>query len=226
MKFAIIVPARKGSKSLKDKNLKKIKNKKLIEYTFSQIEKFKFNKYVLSNDTRILKLSKKYKINNDYKRPESLSKSTSSTVETINHFANWLKHNDSSISELVILQPTSPLRTRDDILKSIDIYKKNKFSSLFSISESIEHPYETINVKNLKRYSWSYVLPKSKKFYRRQDFDIKSYFINGAIYIINISKLIKYKSIITNKHGFYVMNKSNSLDINDIDDFKIASKLI
>ena len=59
-----------------------------------------------------------------------------------------------------------------------------------------------------------------------QDFDIKSYFINGAIYIINISKLIKYKSIITNKHGFYVMNKANSLDINDIDDFKIASKLI
>ena len=61
--------------------------------------------------------------------------------------------------------------------------------SLFSISESLEHPYETI-VK--QKDNWKFVLNKSKKFHRRQDFDIKTFFINGAIYISN-RKLIQIK---------------------------------
>ena len=226
MKFAIIVPARKGSKTVKDKNLYKLKNKSLIEYTFNQIKKLNFKKFVLSNDERILRKASKYKINILYKRPRETSGSKSSTVKTLLHFVKWLKIYDKDISELVVLQPTSPLRRKKDIINAINIYKKKKFNSLFSISESLEHPYEAINIKNLKNNLWNYVLKKSKKFYRRQDFDINSYFINGAIYIININKLKKFKSIVTNNHGLYVMRKFNSFDINDFEDFKIAKKLI
>lgn len=226
MKFAIIVPARKGSKTIKDKNLFKLKNKSLVEHTFNQIKDLNFKKFILSNDKRILKKASKYKINTLYKRPEETSDSKSSTVKTLLHFIKWLKIHDQEISELVILQPTSPLRSKIDIIDSIKIYKRKKFHSLFSISESMEHPYETINVKNLKNDSWRYVLKKSNKFYRRQDFDINSYFINGAIYIININKLQKQKSIVTKNHGLYVMKKLNSIDINDIEDFKIARKLL
>ena len=226
MKFAIIVPARKGSRTIKDKNLFKLKNKSLVEYTFNQMKNLNFKKFVLSNDRRILKKASKYKINTFYKRPEETSDSKSSTVKTLLHFAKWLKEYDKEISELVILQPTSPLRRKKDIINAIDIYKKNKFHSLFSISDSLEHPYESIKVKNLNKNSWQYVLKKSQKFYRRQDFDINSYFINGAIYIINIAKLEKLKSITTKNHGLYLMNKFNSFDINDIDDFKIVRKLI
>ena len=226
MKFAIIVPARKGSKTIKDKNLFKINNKSLVEYTFSQIKNLNYEKFVLSDDFRILKKALKYKINTSYQRPPKTSDSKSSTVKTLLHFVKWLKIYDDKISELVVLQPTSPLRVKKDVINAINIYKKKKFNSLFSISESLEHPYEAIDVKNLKNNSWKYVLKKSKMFYRRQDFDINSYFINGAIYIINIKKLETYKSIVTKNHGLYLMRKLNSLDINDIEDIKIAKKLL
>jgi|TARA_B110000259_G_C13915183_1_gene362529 CMP-N,N'-diacetyllegionaminic acid synthase len=223
MSFAIIVPARKGSKSLKGKNLKKIKNIPLIEYTFKTIKEFKCNKFVLTNDNKVKKIAKKYNINENYIRPESVSLDKTSLVETLIDFTSWANKNNYKFKNIVILQATSPLRKKSDILKAIEIYKKNNFKSLFSISESVEHPYESIDVKKNK---WNYVLPKAKKFYRRQDFDINSYFINGAIYIIDVQYLKKNKKLISNHHGLYYMSKINSLDINDLEDFKIAEKLI
>ena len=143
--------------------------------------------------------------------------------ETIGHFAKW-SHDKYKIDYLVILQPTSPLRSVEDIQDSIKLLKKNKFKSLFSISESLEHPYEAIDV--LKGNKWKYVLSKSKKFYRRQDFDINSYFINGAIYLVEKNYLIQNNKIISNNHGFYIMKKSRSLDINDEDDLLIAKGML
>ena len=144
-------------------------------------------------------------------------------VETLLHFANW-SIDKYAIDYLVILQPTSPLRTKNDINSAIKLTLKNRYKSLFSISESVEHPYEAIDL--YKKNSWKYVLKDSNKFYRRQDFDINSYFINGAIYIISKNYLIKNKSIISNKHGLYQMSKSRSLDINDKDDLIIAKKIL
>jgi CMP-N-acetylneuraminic acid synthetase len=139
------------------------------------------------------------------------------------HFLKWSK-NKYEIDYFIILQPTSPLRSKIDILKSIKKVKKNKLTSLFSVSESLEHPYETINL--FKNEKWNYVLPKAKKFYRRQDFDINSYFINGAIYIVSTKYLNRKKSLISNKHGVYIMPKIRSLDINDFQDLEIARKIL
>ena len=98
---------------------------------------------------------------------------------------------------LVVLQPTSPLRNYKDINKALQIIRNSKYKSLFSVSESLEHPYEVI--KTLGKRKWSHVLKKSKNFYRRQDFDIKTFFINGAIYIIH-KDLIKKKKIYDKKN--------------------------
>ena len=82
---------------------------------------------------------------------------------------------------MILLQPTSPLRNYIDINKSIKMFKK-KFDSLFSISSHLEHPFDAINLKKSKL---EFVIKKRTKFFRRQDFDIKSYFHNGAIFIIS-----------------------------------------
>ena len=110
-----------------------------------------------------------------------------------------------------------------DINKAINLVKKYKCKSLCSISESLEHPYEVIKIKKKK---WDYILKKSKKFYRRQDYDINSFFINGAIYIVSKNYLLKEKKVISNNHKFYLMPKSRSLDINDLEDMKISEQLI
>ena len=224
MKFAIVIPARKGSKSIKNKNLIKIKNKPLIQYTFDQVKNLNYLKFILSDNKSIKSIAQKNNIKTDYIRPKSTSLPITSMDQTIYHFAKW-SVDKYKVDYLVILQPTSPLRGEQDIKKSINMIKSKKFKSLFSISESMEHPYETVDV-NDKSNSWRYILKKSKKFHRRQDFDINSYFINGAIYIVERNYLLKYKKIISNLHGYYKMNKSRSLDMNDFDDLYMVKKML
>jgi CMP-N-acetylneuraminic acid synthetase len=223
MKYAIIVPARKGSQDLKNKNLVYLKSNRLIEYTFNSVKNINVLKFVLSDHPKIKKIAKRYGFITDYNRPKITSGSKASLVSTLLHFLKWSKKK-YEIDYFVILQPTSPLRAKIDILKSIEKVKKNKLTSLFSISESLEHPYETINL--FKSEKWSYVLPKAKKFYRRQDFDINSFFINGAIYIVSTRYLNFKKNLISNKHGVYIMPKIRSLDINDLQDLEIAEKIL
>ncbi|WP_435166608.1 cytidylyltransferase domain-containing protein [Candidatus Pelagibacter bacterium nBUS_28] len=224
MRIAIIIPTRKGSKSIKNKNLRLLNNKPLAEHTFISTQKINLQKFILSDDKKMKKIAKKYNIITDYVRPRKVSKDKSSLVDTLVDFISFTENNKLfKFDTLLILQVTSPLRTKKDIEDAIKYYKKNKFKSLFSVSDSQEHPYESINIK--KNGKWSYNLLKAKKFYRRQDFDINSYFINGAIYMIDLKYFKKYKKLISNKHGIFVMKKINSIDIDDEEDLIMASKL-
>ena len=226
MKLVAVVPARRGSKTIKNKNLKKIKKQPLINYTLREIfnSKLKKNCFIISNDKKIKNLATKYKFNCEYKRPNNLSKDNTPISETLYDFSKWyLKKSD--FDAIVMLQATSPLRNFRDINKAIEIFKKGKFDSLFSISESMEHPYETIDFKKKSR-KIKYILSKSTKFFRRQDFDLNSYFINGAIYIFKKKLILKKKMVNNLNHGFYTMSKIRSFDINDESDLKIVKKFI
>jgi len=224
MKFVAVIPARKGSKTIKNKNLTIIKKKPLIEYTFNEVKKSKLKKesYVLTDSKKIKKIAKKYHVNNDYIRPKFLSSNKTSLLATIKHFVKWILKK-KKIDYVVILQPTSPLRNFRDINNAILHLKKKKLKSLFSISESLEHPYETISIN---KKTWSYVVPKAKLYYRRQDFDLNSYFINGAIYIVNVNLILKNKMHDKFKHGFYKMPKIRSFDINDKEEIEITKKIL
>ena len=224
MKFISVIPARKNSKGIKNKNIFKINKKPMIEYSFIQAKKsnLKLN-FVVTDSEKIKKLSKKYSINSEYVRPKKLSGSKVSLSDTLFDFYKWTLKKKIAFEYLVVLQPTSPLRLKKDINSAIKIIKKEKSLSLFSISHSIEHPYETIKINKNK---FKHVLEKSKKFFRRQDFDLISYFINGAIYIIH-KNLIKKKKIYDNKnHSLYLMPKTRSLEINDLHEAKIIESII
>ena len=225
MKFLGVVPARSCSQSIKKKNTFIINKKPLIQYTFEELTKSLIKKkYLLSDDKKIKKLAKKFNLSSDYLRPKILSRNTTSLVDTLFHFHQWAENKKIVYDYLVVLQPTSPLRNYKDINSAVEIVKRKKYKSLFSISNSLEHPYETIKFDKKKK--WKYVLSKSKLYYRRQDFDFESYFINGAIYIIH-RKLVIQKRIYDKKnHGFFVMPKQRSIDINDLSDIKIVRGLL
>ena len=227
MKFINVIPARKGSKGIKNKNLTSINGKKLIEYTFEAILKGKLGEsYIISDDKKIKSIAAKYKINNEYIRPKKLSRDDTSITDTLHDFACWYLEKKSNFDYLVMLQPTSPLRTSSDIKKAINLVKKKNYESLFSISESLEHPYETIKVKNFTKNDWSLTLPKASRFYRRQDFDINSFFINGAVYIIKKNLILNKKIFKLKNHGLYIMPKSRSIDINSAEEINIVKKLL
>jgi CMP-N,N'-diacetyllegionaminic acid synthase len=223
--FVGIVPVRKRSKSIRNKNLILINKKPLVEYTFKEIAKSKLKKsFVLTDSEKIKKIALKYKINTDYIRPSKVSKDTTSTAETLIHFLKDKKI-DNNFDYLVILQATSPLRSYKDINNAIEEFKKKKLTSLTSISESLEHPYQALEIDKKKK-SWKYILPKGQKFTRRQDYDIDSYFINGAIFIVSRKYLENKLKTKSSNHGFYYMPKSRALDLNDHEDLKMIKKLI
>ena len=124
MKLIAVVTAREGSKTIKNKNIKKIGKKSLVEFTFKELNKtFIKDKYILTDSKEIKKIAKRYSINTDYVRPKNLSKDNTSSIDTIYHFSDWYLKK-SNYDALILLQPTSPLRIKKDILNAVNIFKK------------------------------------------------------------------------------------------------------
>ena len=91
---------------------------------------------------------------------------------------------------------------------------------------TVEYAGQRVETKSDQKGKWKHVLRKSKLYNRRQDFDFKSYFINGAIYIIHRELVIKKKIYDNKNHGFFIMPKYRSIDINDVNEIKIVEPLL
>jgi len=134
MKNLIIIPARKGSKRIKDKNLVKILNQPLISWTINYAKKFKKKNCDLVVTSDCIKIKKICSRKNIFflKRPQKISSDNASMHEVIFHVLNSL---NQKYRYIILLQPTSPLRKLDLILKSINILdKKKKFDSLIHLA--------------------------------------------------------------------------------------------
>jgi len=218
--FIFVVPARKGSKGIKNKNIINLRGKKLIEYTFKNLVKInRKRKFVLTDCNKIKKIAKKYNLDTNYVRPRNLSGDKINIIDTLLHFDKFIK-NVIKFKYYVILQPTSPLRTKKNIFEALKLFNKKKLESLCSISPSFEHPYDTISIYKKKTKPF-----QSNNTSRRQLYP-KSYYINGAIYVFNKKLLKTYNIISKKKHGYYTMKKIRSIDLDDYQDLEILKKLI
>ena len=218
--FIFVVPARKGSKGIKNKNIINLRGKKLIEYTFKNLVKInRKRKFVLTDCNKIKKIAKKYNLDTNYVRPRNLSGDKINIIDTLLHFDKFIK-NVIKFKYYVILQPTSPLRTKKNIFEALKLFNKKKLESLYSISPSFEHPYDTISIYKKKTKPF-----QSNNTSRRQLYP-KSYYINGAIYVFNKKLLKTYNIISKKKHGYYTMKKIRSIDLDDYQDLEILKKLI
>ena len=127
MKILSIIPARKKSKRIKNKNKILLKNKKLIEHTFIVAKKSKLFSHILltTDDKEIIKLSKKYKILAPWVRPKKISDDFSPSYKAIIHAYNWYEKNYETVDGIFVLQPTSPFRTIKTLKEMIKIFKNN-----------------------------------------------------------------------------------------------------
>ena len=214
-----IIPARKGSKGVINKNFRLVKkNKRLIDYTLIAAKKSKhINKIALTtDDERIIKHSKKYKIDYILKRNKKLStdhtKSSSVVINTLNRIK------DFKADLIILLQPTSPLRNSFHIDEAIRIFCKNykKYNSLVSVSLLEEpHPFK------LKKIQKGFLIPflrESNSEVPRQSLK-KVYKLNGGIYLIKNENFNKKKTFF-DKTMPYVMDSKFSLNIDTYDDFE------
>ena len=223
MKYLAIIPARKGSKRIKNKNIKRFNREPLINWTIRSALKSKcFDKIFVSTDSvKIQKIAKKFKLECPYLRKASLAKDNSSSHDVIKDVVNYYKKKSYVPDAIVLLQPTSPLRDSNDIKASCNMFRKFNADSLVSVVE-VPHSY---NPKNLYSFKNNVLKPltsknilnlaqKAQKFYAR----------NGAsIYITKTKNLKKY--ILGGKILGYKMSTMKSLDINNIEDFILAEQI-
>ena len=136
MKILLFIPARGGSKGIKNKNLVRIKNKPLIKFTIVIAKKLKgYDIFISSDSKKIINYCKSLGVKVEYIRPRKISKSTSSIFETILDAIRWLEKKGLFYENILVLQPTNPLRSLKEIKKIINIYKKKKLVSLASITK-------------------------------------------------------------------------------------------
>lgn len=219
-----IIPARGGSKGIHRKNIRKLNKKPLIFYSISEAKKSKFlSKVVVSTeDIQIANVAKKFNAC-VIKRPKKLATDKSQSIDTIKHVIHFLeKQNKSKIDIIVFLQPTSPLRTTEDIDKAISKFIKSKSDSLISVSETTHSPYFMYSLKGnfLKP-----LLKTSTKSKRRQDMP-KTFQINGAIYITSRELILKRNTVFGKKILPYVMDIEKSVDIDSPLDLILAEHLL
>ena len=229
LKILAIIPARSGSKGLRNKNVTKLKNKPLLYYPIRAAKNSKYiNKVILSTDSNIYaKLGLKYGAEAPFLRPKKYSLDMASSSSLIVHCINHLKSKRDYYDYLVLLEPTSPLTTSKDIDDAIKKIILNKCTSLVSVAASEKFSSQNffkirkniLNVKNIKEINFH--KPRQK---------LKEYFMDGSIYISKAKDFIKNKSFITNKtFGYVIKDKVKNLEIDCIEDlnylnFKLKNK--
>lgn len=224
MKNLAIIPARSGSKGLKDKNIRPLNGKPLMAYTIeAALESGVFDKVVVSTDCQTYaEIAKKYGAEVPFLRAEHLAGDTVATNEVIIDLLDKFKTTGSEFDSMMILQPTSPLRTSGDIKKAMALLIEKKANAVVSVCETEHSPLYTGAIPADLRMDG---FLKKDIGYRRQDLP-KYYRLNGAIYLARIDYFLEYQDFYKKDCYAYMMDKQRSIDIDDEVDFLLAEVVL
>jgi len=218
-----IVPARGGSKGLPGKNIKNLLGKPMIAYTIEEALKSNYiTEVIISTDSQeIEEVAIKYGAKSPFLRPDNLAGDSAKAIDNYIYTIDRLnKEFGYDIKDFVVLQPTSPLRTVEDIDGAIELFKDENADSVVSYTEE-HHPIE-----------WHKYITEDGKFenifeeklLNRQEIK-KSYFPNGAVFVFDY-ELIKQGKYYSDKSYAYIMPRFRSVDVDTIDDFKYIEFLM
>ncbi|TMO54076.1 cytidylyltransferase domain-containing protein [Pseudoalteromonas phenolica] len=222
--IAALITARGGSKGLPRKNVLLLNNKPVISWTCEAALASNYIQevYVSTEDSEIKMLSSFGGIKH-IERPEELASDTASSIDVIQHALENLFNQNKEVETLVLLQPTSPLRTSNDIDEAIALYEKKHANMVISVFEPSNPPIKAYYEDKTGQLRG--VFTEDAPYTRRQDLP-KSYQPNGAIYVINVKSFQKNNTLPKNKVFPYVMSEALSADIDTIDDFLEIEKLM
>lgn len=222
-KILAIIPARGGSKGIKNKNIIDLCGKPLISYTIESALNSKYiDDVIVSTDSeKIADVAIKYNAKVPFKRPQELATDNSKTIDAIIYTINRLNNEGFKYEHLILLQPTEPLRNSNDIDAAIELYYSRECRALASVSEVDDNP---ILIRTISPDGVLNRMLKVSSTCRRQDMPVY-YRVNGCIYINRISELNKNTSFNDNEIPF-VMSREHSVDIDEMKDLWIAEYYI
>lgn len=223
-KILALIPARGGSKGVPGKNIKQIAGKPLIVWTIeAALQSQWLDKVIVSTDSEeIASIARKAGAEVPFLRPEYLAHDAAKGIDVVLHAIRWFEAQNEQYDLLLLLQPTSPLRTVQDIENAIRLLFEKKAKAIVSVCENEHPPY------------WSNTLPPDHSMKNFIDFKaIKNrqelptfYRLNGAIYLSEIDYLKANNGFWGEQTYAYIMPKERSVDIDSLLDFKLAELLL
>lgn len=229
MKILCIIPARAGSKGIPGKNIIEIGGRPLIDYSIQPaltlLSEQKIDEVIVSTDSEeIAEVAKSLGAAVPFLRPAEISADNSKSIDFILHALDFYKEKNIFFDTVLLLQPTSPLRTDQDIQAAVEMYRKSGNDSLISV-------YREDYINDLVMYKMDMdqinsipLNPLHNMGIRRQEHGA-IYVRNGSIYISSI-ELIQKGLIIGDKPALYEMDKSKSINLDTPEDLEILRKMI
>lgn len=223
MNYLVIITARGGSKGIPKKNIKHLAGKPLIQYSIDTAKAVaNLDDICFTSDSdEIIEVAKSCGLKVEFKRPANLATDKANSRDVILHALDTYENlNNKTYDAIVLLQPTSPLRTLEQVKDCITLYD-NSIDMVVSTKLASANPYY-----NLYEEKEGYLKPsKEGEFTRRQDCP-NVWEFNGAIYVINSKSLRKQKMRTFRKVKKYVMSEGTSIDIDTPLDWKIAELIL
>lgn len=220
-----VIPARGGSKGVPGKNIKELAGKPLIAWSIEAGQQSRYvDRLIVSTDCpEIARVARMWGSDVPFMRPAELATDEAKGIDAILHAIGWHREQGEHYDLVLVLQPTSPLRTADDIDDAIELFFEKKAGAVVSVCPTDHHPW------------WANTLPEDgsmKDFLRTElkntnrqalpDF----YRLNGAIYLADIPFIESTCSFIAEGTFAYPMAIEKSIDIDSLLDFKLAGCLL
>lgn len=219
-----IITARSGSKGIKDKNIRMLNGKPLMAFTIESAKKSKFiDEVMVSTDSQeYAAAAKEYGASVPFLRSKENSSDTASSIDVILEVLDGYQKLGKTFDRFVLLQPTSPLRTEQNIDRAFQLFEEKGADSVVSVCEC-EHSPLLSNTLPADLNMHGFI--KSENNVRRQELKT-CYRLNGAIYISKVSTFLQIRTFYGNNSYAYIMEQNESIDIDSELDFQIAELLL
>ncbi len=226
MSVVALIPARGGSKGIPRKNLAPLAGKPLIAWTIeAALASKNLSRVIVStDDAEIADAARQHGADVPFLRPPELAADESGALEVALHALDWLRENAGGEPEyLLLLQPTSPLRTTADIDAAIDLARARGADAVLGVCEAEPHPYLARRVD--ENGALSHFIPVPEASGPRQGFP-PAYVLNGALYLNRSTSLRASRAFQPPGALALVMPRERSLDIDTPLDLRIAEALL
>ncbi len=225
MRNIAIIPARCGSKGLKDKNIKELCGKPLIAYSIlAALASEMFDTVMVSTDSeKYANIARAYGAEVPFLRSGRTASDTASSWDVVEEVLLNYSNLGMNFDTFMLLQPTSPLRTSGNILEAYRELTEKEADSIVSLCE-VDHSPALSNILPAD-LSLDGFIRKDINGRRRQDLPVY-YRFNGAIYLSKVAFFMQNHDIYRKGCFAYVMDKTDSIDIDDEFDFIMAEAVI
>lgn len=223
-KVVVVIPARAGSKSIPDKNIRDLAGKPLLAWSIEVAKKSKYvDRIIVSTDgEKIAAVSAQFGAE-VLTRPSELAHDSSLVIDSLRHVIATLKHEGDKSAVFVLLEPTSPLRLPSDVDNVIEKLVMGDFDSVATFRPAELNPHRAWKIIDGQVCTF---IDGAVPWLPRQ-MQPEAWQLNGAVYAFIINKLPSDGvSILFGKMGCVIMPEERSLDIDNSIQFEIASALL